>query len=417
MPDVTLNQENVEGTLLHTLVSGDEVIGYVAVDSTINGRSCGGLRMLPDVGAAEVVGLARAMTLKYGFLGLPQGGAKGGVRGDPEAPVDGRRSTLARFANGVAPLLRDGTYAPHPDMGTCAADVAAMLQSIGLRPGRRAVQDHDSGYYTAVSVAAAALAALRRLGLPPVNCRAAIEGFGKVGRPLARLLQKAGLKVVAVSTRLGAVYDPHGLDVSRLLDLSAKLGSAFLDGYPDAQRISTAELLELPVELLSPCARHHSLHGGNAPRLLCRLISAGANNPATPEAERILAARGVLCLPDFVSNCGGVLGGTMEFAGIPHGKITELINLGTEHSLANLLELAENRGVAPRVVAEELARERFEIVKQAAENPNAAARLLRAGLTMHRHGLIPARLVGLLAPAYFRKLPFFTPGGSTEPRA
>ena len=121
MARVNLTQETIQGTRLYTLLSGDDVVGYVAVDSAINGRSCGGLRMLPDVGADEMVGLARAMTLKYGFLGLPQGGAKGGVRGDPEAPVDGRRSALARFANGVAPLLRDGTYVPYADMGTCAA--------------------------------------------------------------------------------------------------------------------------------------------------------------------------------------------------------------------------------------------------------------------------------------------------------
>lgn len=188
--------------------------------------------------------------------------------------VKDRLDRLAQFGNGITQLLRDGTYAPHPDMGTRAEDMAAMLRSVGVRPGKRGLRDHDSGYSTAVSVYAAALATIGRPRLDPAKCSVAIEGFGEVGKPLARLLEGSGFKVVAVSTRLGAIYNPNGLDVPRLTNLSAKMGSALVDGHPEAERISKAELSELSVELLNPCARHHSLHAENAPRLCCRVVRA-----------------------------------------------------------------------------------------------------------------------------------------------
>jgi glutamate dehydrogenase/leucine dehydrogenase len=406
-----LTQETRNGTTLHTLESDGEVLGYVAVDSTIEGRSCGGLRMLPDVDAGEVVGLARAMTLKYGFLGLPQGGSKGGVRGDPEAPPEVRRARLCAFASGFADLLRSGAYTPHSDMGTRGEDIAAMLRSVGLAAPRKSVEDHDSGYYTAASVAAAAGTAARHLGLSAAKSRVAIEGFGKVGRPLARFLEDAGFRVVAVSTRLGAIYHPDGLDVSRLFELSRAMGSAMVDGYPGAHRISTAELLELPVELLCPCARHHSLHAGNAARLQCRIVTAGANNPITEEALRILEQRGVLSLPDFVSNCGGVLGGTMEFAGMRTAKILEMISLGAGSAVTGLLRQAAAEGSSVWEIAERLSRARYAAVKRAAEHPTPVSRLFKAGLRAYRRGLVPRRVAGLLAPAYFRRLPLFRTSG------
>ncbi len=408
---MTLVRESRGRTTLYTLTSGGELLGYVAIDSLINGKSAGGLRLLPDVAANEVIDLARAMTLKYGFLGLPQGGAKGGVLGAADAHAEERRARLAAFGNGIAGLLRSGEFTPYSDMGTCGDDIRAMLRSAGMPVPRKSVEDHDSGYHTATSVAAAALAAMRHQGLTPEGSRVAIEGFGKVGRPLARHLEQAGCKVVAVSTRLGAVYDPDGLDVARLSELSRTFGSAMVDAYPGAIRLSAPELLELPVELLSPCARHHSIHANNASRLRCRIVSAGANNPVTGDAERILASHGVLVLPDFVSNCGGVLGGTMEFAGIPAGRITQAISAGIASSVEDLLHRAAAAGALPSAIAEELSRTRFAAVQHAAGHPGPLSRLLNAGLAAYRRGMIPKPLVGLLAPAYFRRLPLLAQNG------
>ncbi len=402
-----LIREHCGETVLYTVMSRAETVGYAAVDTTINGRSSGGLRMLPDVTAEEIVGLARAMTLKYGFLGLPQGGAKAGVRWDPETPAEQRRARLAEFAIGLAALLRHRTYVPYPDMGTCATDIAAMLKSLGIHVLKHDIRDHDSGYYTAISVAAAALAGIRYLGLKPEKCQAAVEGFGKVGKALAVLLQEAGLTVVAVSTRLGALYNPHGLNLARLIELSARMGSSLVEGYREADRIPGSELVQLPVELLAPCARHHSIRAANASRLCCRIVSAGANNPATPEAEQILARRGILCLPDFVSNSGGVLGGTMEFAGVRHATIVRMIGHAMESSITSLLEQTGGDWTALRRIAESTARERHRLIKQRSERPSVANAVFTTGLNAYRRGLIPAALVGRLAPVYFRRLPPF----------
>jgi glutamate dehydrogenase (NAD(P)+) len=404
---VKLTQQSQDGTILHTLTSDDEVLGYVAIDTTVDGKSSGGLRMLPDVDGDEVVGLARAMTAKYGFLGLPQGGAKAGVLGDPEAPAAERRALLARFAHGIRDLLRGGTFVPYADMGTCGEDIGAMLRSVGLRPSKKSVEDHDSGSYTAVSVAASATAALAWLSLRSSGCRVAIEGFGKVAAPLARRLHQAGFKVVAVSTRLGGIYDPDGLDVPVLLDLSARLGSAMVHAYPKATRLAPSELLELPAEVLCPCARHDRITATNVERVQCRIISPGANNPVTPDAERILESRGVICIPDFVSNCGGVLGGTMEFAGMTSPRIIEMIDTGTAQAVHRLLDTAKARAVPPRALAEELSRARREALQHAARHPTPLSRLLASGLTAYRRGLVSRHIVGLLAPAFFRRLPFY----------
>ncbi len=412
---MNLTSRLADGAKLYTLNVGQEEIGYVAIDSTIDGRSCGGLRLLPDIDADEILGLSRAMTLKYGFLGLPQGGAKAGVRGDPEASIEKRHAALISFGTGIESLLREGIYAPYPDMGTSAADIRAMLAACKVHIPTRAVRDHDSGYYTAVSVAASAEAAIARIGMEATQCTVAIEGFGKVGKALAKILCDAGYTVVAVSTRHGAIYDPRGLDIPRLMGLSRSTGSQCVSVYTGAQQIPVGKLLELPVSLLCPCARHNTLRSDNAPKVQCRVVAPGANIAVTWEAEKLLIRRGIICLPDFVANSGGVLGGTMQFAGISHRRIVATIRFGMLAAAGELLEKSAKTGLALRTVAEQASRERFKAIKRRAENPTPAGRLLYAGLKLYRLGLIPSALVGILGIYYFKRLPLFSklPTGST----
>ena len=389
-----------------TVGEESDVLGYLVVDSFVAGRSCGGVRMLGDIDMGEIRALAQAMTLKYGFLGLPQGGAKAGVLGDPEAPRAERLERLARFGRAIAPLLRSRAFAPCADMGTTGTDIRHMLGSVGLRVPRRELLHNSSGYYTAVSVHAGAVQAARHLGLDLSQCTAAIEGFGSVGRPLARLLARAGTKVVAVSTSRGAIYNARGLETNRLAQLADEVGSRVVEVYRDAQTIDRRELPALPVDLLCPCARHDSLRADNAPRVSARIVCGGANNPVTAEAERLLSDRSVLCLPDFLTNCGGVLGGTMEFASIGPERIAAFIDRHLGPSIAAILDEADRRRVVPRIVAEAIARRRFDRVQQHAAHPGVTGRLLRAGLRLYRRGLVPSRLVGALAPGYFERLPF-----------
>ena len=391
-------------TRIFTAINEDHVLGYVAIDSTIRGRSCGGLRMLPDIDEAEIRALARSMTLKYGFLGLPQGGAKAGVIGNPEAPEPERLSRLVEFGHAIADLLRTKTFIPNPDMGTNSADIRHMLNAVGIRVGRRELQDNSSGYYTAQSVLAGVVQSARHLGLTLPKCTAAIEGFGNVGRPLASLLARAGIKVVAISTSRGALYNPAGFELNRLFRLADEAGSRVVEVYHKAEFINREALLELPVDILCPCARWNSLNMSNVPRIAAKVICPGANNPVTPEAEITLFKRGVLCLPDFVTNCGGVLGGTMEFASISRERITTFIDRHIGERINWLLKEAKAKGASPREVAVPLALHRFEKVAQAATHPTPFSRLFNVGLELYRRGWVPSHLVRTLSLHYFKRI-------------
>jgi glutamate dehydrogenase (NAD(P)+) len=217
------------------------------------------------------------------------------------------------------------------------------------------------------------------------------------------LLTEANARVVAISTSRGALFNPKGLDVEWLRKLAAEVGSQVVEFYPDAERIGRAELLELPVDLLCPCARHNSVHVANADRVKARIISAGANNPVTPEAERMLFKRGVLCLPDFVTNSGGVLGGTMEFASVDRLEIAEFIERHIGERIAWILSESDRQGVLPRDIAVPLSLSRFNRVRQHAGHKTLRNRFFQAGLELYRSGWIPGRLVASLSLPYFKR--------------
>lgn len=392
-----------EGQMVYTVAHGSDVIGYVVIDSTLRGSARGGLRMHPNVSEPEIRALARSMTLKCGFLGQPQGGAKAGVRVDPEAPLVERRARLAAFGQAIAPLLLNRAYIPGPDMGTTHADILYLLQTVGVPVTRREFIQIETEYYTAVTVFAGVKQATRFLGMELSGCRVAIEGFGKVGMALANLLDEAQARVVAVSTKLGAIHNPKGLDVKQLNHLAAKAGSRVVDLYADAERISCGALLELPVDVLCPCAGSHSLHTGNASRVAARIICAGANNPITPEAELLLFERGILCLPDFVTNSGGVLGGAMEFASIAREHIVSLIEQRLGARITWLLREAALNHTLPRDIAVPIARQRFEDMRRVSASPALSSRLRDLGVELYSHGWIPRPLVAALSRPYFER--------------
>jgi glutamate dehydrogenase (NAD(P)+) len=403
MEDMAHSLKN--GNQLLSIVSrGSSVLGYLVIDSLVAGRSCGGLRLLPDIDESEMRQLARAMTLKYGFLGLPQGGAKAGVRGDPEGPLMERRERLIEFGRAIAPLLRNRIYVPGTDMGTDVDDIRYMLKGVGVPITYRELRSNDSGYYTALSVFTSVKQAVRHSRKNLLECSVAIEGFGKVGSALAGLFHDIHVRVVAVSTSKGAIYNPHGLDIKALKELTAKAGSQAVSLYTDAKHIEPKELLGLPVDILCPCARHDSMNKENADLISAHIICSGANNPVTPEAEAVLSKKGVLCLPDFVTNCGGVLGGTMEFASVKKDKIATFIDANLGPPVGRLLEKAESQNLHPRIVATRLSLKRSEEVRRRAARPTPSAKLFSLMLSLYRHGLIPGPIVAHFSLPYFRNL-------------
>jgi glutamate dehydrogenase/leucine dehydrogenase len=353
--------------------------------------------MLSDVGPAELELAARAMTLKYGFLGLPQGGAKAGVLGDPTRPFEERREQLRKFALAAIDLLRDGRYVPDADMGTEATDIRWMMETVNLGGGPHDWKNNRSGLHTATSVYGSARASLAHLGRSLERCRVAIEGFGHVGSALAELLHGGGATVVAISTAAGAIYNAHGFDVQQLrLHMSEGMPVSSAAG----EALPREALLELPVDLLCPCARGGSIHAGNVARVQAAVVCAGANNPMTPEAERALWARGVVVPPDFINNSGGVLGGTLEYAAVSPARAGRLITNAIEGAVGRLLRDAEVAGVLPRALAEPIALARHARVRDAAERPTLPGRLVQVGLEWYRRGWVPESLVGAIAPTY-----------------
>jgi glutamate dehydrogenase (NAD(P)+) len=378
-----------------------ELLGFVAIDSMVNGRARGGLRMLPDASLEELKKVARVMTLKYGFLGLPQGGAKGSVLGDSESGAEVRRAALHRFAKAIRPVLEQREFTPYADMGTTGPEIQQMLESVGIPFPRWEYRGSPTGDYTAGSVFEAARAAAAVQGLSLADCRVAIEGFGKVGGPLAGMFVRAGARVVAISTISGGLYHPGGLDIARLRALVEQMGSVAVKKYDACERIEKSHLKELPADIFCPCARDDSVQSSDVPRMPAGVLSCGANSPVTPEAEGLLWRRGVVCVPDFVANCGGVLGGTMEFCGWRPQEIFAFFEQRFRTGVERMIHRALETGKPLREMAEAAALARFDEVKRRAEQPSLAGRCFSAGTAFYRTGWVPARLVRRLSKGYF----------------
>ena len=340
------------------------LLGFLVIDTTIDGRCCGGLRMMPDVSLPGISSLARSMTFKFGFAQSAIGGAKAGIVADPEDSLDRKRQLLAVFGQAVKPLLKSGCYSPGPDIGITPADVRFMLASADIKVPDR-VFSTNSGFYTGLTVLASAMGAAQHIDMNLSGASLAVEGFGAVGSSVARVFSAKGVKVVAISTALGAIYNEKGLDVDKLIKLYNRLGSRVVAAYSDAGRMDRDKILELKVDLLSPCASYHSITAANAGRVAARIICPGANIPASPEAEQILSQRGIISVPDFVANCGGIMALIMDAAGREFAQ--NIIENRIAPRVTQLLKEAESSGLPPKKYAEKIAAERFVNLKAKAE--------------------------------------------------
>ena len=377
-----------------------EKLGYVAIDSSIGASARGGLRLVNNLSETEIRDAAHAMTLKYGLLGLSLGGAKAGVIGDPDASIDEKRARLLAFGRAIEPILRTREYIPDADLGTSAPDIRWMIETLGLPIQYREWRDNRSGYWTACSVAGAIKGALEFKGDSLRGKTAAIEGYGAVGSALARRLSDNGAKIVAISTSLGAIYDPEGINLDQLEQLARAHRHRAVLEYPG--RLAPCEsLFGLDVDILCPCARNQSIHTANASAVKATLVGPGANNPVTAAAELLLRERGVLVLPDFVSNCGGVLGGTMSFASVPPRRIARFVEKRVAETTNNLLAMARHNGDSLRTVAERVAIERFERNRGSSGNRSKWFMLF---LDYYRRGLIPGWPIGIISPFYFDRI-------------
>jgi len=389
------------------LVSDSSVglLGYVVVDSTIDGHSCGGLRLDGGVTVEELKGLARSMTLKYGFSGMAQGGAKAGISADPDLPADQKRDLLVRFGEIIGPLLRSRFYISGTDMNTTVGDVEAMLRAAAMKvAGPRRDKGKKSGFFTALGVMVAAEAAAPATGFSLAGSTVAVEGFGAVGSAFAWLMaKKKGAKVVAVSTTHGAIHNANGLDVEILLRLREKFGNGAVTAYENADRINNNDLLDLKVDILSPCARHHCIDLSNVARIQARLVCPGANIPVTHEADKVLFSRGIVSVPPFAANCGGVLGNKVEMLGVDDDFIEAFIRRKNAGRILALIAESRKIGEAPIFLAERYAMSRFRKMQEATARGGIGGEIYRVGLKAFNAGLLPEPILRPFAPVYLEK--------------
>jgi glutamate dehydrogenase (NAD(P)+) len=291
-------------------------VGYRVQHDNSRGPFKGGLRYHPEVDLDDVRALAALMTWKTAVVNLPFGGAKGGIAIDPRKHSAKEMERITRkFVDGIHDLFGPDKDIPAPDMGTGFREMAWMRNqyekyhgfSPGCVTGKPVEQYGAEGREEATGrgVGTLAVKMIGRLGRKPEQTRVALQGFGNVGSHAAKYLSETQFKIVAVSDQSGGYYAPNGLDVAKMLRWSLD-HKGLLEGYPEAAKISNAELLEADVDLLIPAALGNVITGENASRIKAPMIIEAANGPVTPEADEILSHKKTLILPDILANAGGV---------------------------------------------------------------------------------------------------------------
>ena len=292
--------------------------GYRAQHSTALGPAKGGVRFHPDVCLDEVKTLSFWMTCKCSVAGLPLGGGKGGITVDPSKLSVGELERLSRgYVSKLADIIGEKIDVPAPDVNTNGQIMAWMTDEYCKIVGR-----NDLGVFTGKPVCFAGSLGrteatgrgvmlsvretCKNLGINPKGATVAIQGFGNVGSWAGKMVHKyLGCKVVAISDVSGAIYCEAGIDpyeAEAYLKAHKKLS-----GYPGSKDISNAELLEMDVDILLPCALESQITSENADRIKAKIISEGANGPTTPDADEILEKKGIVVVPDILANAGGVV--------------------------------------------------------------------------------------------------------------
>jgi glutamate dehydrogenase (NAD(P)+) len=299
-------------------------IGWRIHHDTTRGPAKGGIRFHPSTSASEIAALAADMTLKTAVVDIPFGGGKGGVRCDPRLLSEGELERLTRrYTYEIASLLGPDTDVPAPDVNTDERVMAWVLDTMDMLHGRAlpgtvtgkplavgGMKLHSGA--TASGVVRCVRAVFAALGMDLARARVVVQGFGKVGGPLAFLLWSAGVRVVAVADIGGAVHNPGGLDIGLLSDHAATTGS--VAGFDGGTAIAAGDLWSVESELVVPAALEGAIDASDAASLSARVVVEAANGPTTPDADRVLDQRGVTVVPDILANAGGVTASYFEWA-------------------------------------------------------------------------------------------------------
>ncbi len=335
----------------------------VVIDNTSLGPAVGGVRMAPDVTLEECARLARAMSRKNAAAGLPHGGGKSVIVGDPAMPLPDKERLIRAFAQAIAQLA---DYIPGPDMGTNEICMAWVRDEIGRAVGLPRVFGGiplDEIGATGLGVAVAAELAEPFSGVALDGAKVAIQGYGAVGRHAARYLAQKGGRIVAVADSQGTATCTNGFDLPRLDSLKTE-GKSVAD-YPGAECADRDSVITSECDILVPAARPDIINEANAAEIKAKLIIEGANIPATRAAEQNLHARGVLVIPDFIANAGGMICASVEYRGGTQSEamatIAEKIGRNTKEVLAEVRDQRLLPRDAANVLAETRLRQAMEL--------------------------------------------------------
>lgn len=340
--------------------------GFTVVDNTALGPAKGGIRMTPSVTINEVAKLARAMTWKCSLADLPLGGGKSGiVANDKRISRAKKMEIVSAFSRAIKPIC-PSQYVAAPDMNMAVEEMAEFAKANGAfnsctgKPAsmcmdaekRKCGIPHEYGS-TGYGVFHSALVAAEHIGLDMDGASIAIEGFGNVGTFTMAFLSGVKARVVAVSDSRGCIYNKDGLDYNRLYRTKKKTGSVI--NHRPGKVLKCGDLFTLPVDMIIPAAVPDSINKSNVNRIRAKIVVEGANIPATPEIEEKLHRRGILVVPDFVANSGGVISSYAEYTGDTTTNMFRLVRNKIRRNTKLVLENARKAGIKPRDAGMEMA--------------------------------------------------------------
>ncbi|MFN8656264.1 MAG: Glu/Leu/Phe/Val dehydrogenase [Candidatus Obscuribacterales bacterium] len=341
--------------------------GYRVQHDTTLGPAKGGIRFHPEVNLGEVSSLAMLMTWKCALMGLPYGGAKGGIRCEPWNLSMGEKERMTRrYTSEIITLLGPDKDIPAPDMYTNEQTMAWIMDTYSINVGHT-VPSVVTGKPVSIGgslgrneatgrgVAYCTRRAVQHIGMKNDAPSVVVQGFGNVGSIAARLLHESGYKIVAVSDVHGGIYNQNGIDIPRLQAYMSEMGR--VEGFTRTESISNSELLELPCDVLIPAALGGQITSSNAHRIKAQIIVEGANGPTSPDADLTLHDKGVLIVPDILANAGGVTVSYFEWVqGLMHlfwsedevnNKLEEIMGRACDQ----VFEMSKKNELRPRMAA------------------------------------------------------------------
>ncbi len=332
--------------------------GILIIDNTAKGPGKGGIRIAENLTPYEIFRLARTMTWKCAIADLPFGGAKGGISANSEKI--NKIQYVRAFARRIAPFV-PSLYIGAPDLGTGEQEMAAFVDEIGNvdgatgKPVEIGGVPHELGT-TGYGVAIATDIAIQKLGLKLPDLRVTVQGFGVVGSATAKYLCRMGAKIVAISDIDGMAINEEGIDVEKAIRITRETGS--IRNYRPAEECHREKIFEVETDIFVPAATTDAININTAPLINAKIIVEGANIAITSRAEDSLVQKGVLVIPDFVANSGGLIGSYTEFIKKTHKETFEIIKEKITMAMDEVLDGFPDRDISPRKKALSIAKEK-----------------------------------------------------------